>query len=250
MNNNKLIVFDVEGLVTYPGFREHLHDPVYRKRFPGTIFGYWSLASGQRSMAEQVTQITNNRLGNFFITEEIRRIMEQAFQAQDMTLLQEMCSIAMMLPLYGDNDAYVRLMEEGRSWVEATFKDRGRSYKKQPALAAVFYGVNPTNTLIIESDSTYTLDWGERGRELKSDRKYAQYPAVMAEAGVSTILVPEYPFEWHANDVAPEVVMQTAGEIVRRWKGGTISHDLGVELGMYPEGFRALPEGRPRRFLV
>lgn len=232
------VIFDIEGVITYPGFIEKVIQPLQETDKKIMFWTRIPQEAGKKRLREAGLGAfaTNNLCLGTDVLFDIQSDSKAFALGEENNLVTSMSRIG--LPT---NDVELkRVINASKKWGDAMGKI-GYSVKFPPLL-----GDDPY--LLVESDGTYLANWYEdtplkRGKGPEADKQTAR------ENGYSVVLLPEHPEVWQnkGTDVPPETVLATLQQILITWDGKPLIKDLGTELKVYDEVKNMYVEGRNYR---
>ncbi len=226
------VVFDVGGIVTYPGFERNIIKPLEKK---GTNIFFWTFLP--REWARELFLQTNlHRYWYKIIDIDDSRYFEKRAEEGRWDELSNYFHRHEDLKDIDFKPNLEHIKREGKNWLEAANNiTRGIPIFKFPPLVA------EGNTLLVESDEPVYM------KEIKTLYLSHEHNLIAAQKyNYSCIIVPEHPYIWENINPRqkPEDVRKELKKELLSWQGEYRILDLGEKLGMYREH---LPRGQERR---
>lgn len=221
MNN---IIFDVEGIVSYPNFESKIIQPLEEQ---GTNILFWTY-SPQLNGFNKLRQFGLSRYAEpgKCIGDEIYGALSKKVEDTDLaTVLQQVglpyndISLDRLRKRYGEYEA---LRKELHIHVGC---------KYPPLLGNDSYLLFESDCSLYDSSNWYS-QLAIEDTFPDADKRLAK------EAGYSVIIVPEHPDVWLAGEgkVLPEMVVQEMHLLTTSWRGEQIVTDLRENINIYQEG--------------
>ncbi len=235
--NENTVVFDIEGLVTYPNFAERIIRPV---REQGFGIKFWTFASSDRG--ERL--LRENDLGEYagvdsMISYNKWSDIRQSYTAtRDRRIInldkESLAKAVKRLGLATDEESIERFVEKLKMYERVR---QWPSCKFPPILG-------DGNYLLVESDCT-KVD-RETGELLRDDNLPNADKRQALDGGYSLIIVPDYPYAWENDWTSTPIdtVVDRLSDKIQSWQGEHIVEDLRVEFGMLGEWERRSQEIR------
>lgn len=238
-NTEPTFLFDIDGLVDYPGFAEQVVYPLMEDHAPIKFFTYLPESRAKIVLAEHgLDDFEHNIVGLEFL-----RDIDYAFRQWQRTGNTEQMNRHMKASLIDDYslEEYLQLVEPWQQYGEKN------GFMKFPPLL----GKNPF--ILVESDNGVPTPYFKNTELVFRDKRYIDRLVSTAKNGdYSLVIVPEHlnifgdPSYWegHPNPftTASEAIVDDLQEITWNWRGEHVVRDLGVEHGIYHEGGYPHPE--------
>lgn len=212
----KYIAFDIDGVLSYPGFENVLS---VLSKDPKNVIGFWSVGSASYTR-EQLNLYQLLQYSQFIVDGEEFGHMT-GHRSPETPITSEYVR------------AFIKYsgLPRIRSY-EKYFTEQMLAFTQTKAFFKKTAGILPQPAVLVDSDNSYF----SRDKIERSGITPLAFKSAM-QGRHSLILLPEHPDIWESGliQIKPETVMDTLLQKLSQWNGEHIAMDIGEDLGIYRE---------------
>ena len=223
------ILFDIEGLVTYPGFEAEVIRPLEEE---GTNIKFWTFSSRKYGY----NRLIENGLARYAVPGKC--IGDELYRSAKPSSVLSLIKALEMTGLPADEESVKRVRRQLEAYNLSRSSLGIRVECKYPPL------IGDDNFLLFESDSSL-FDPEDRVEGFVIEETLAEADKLLArKAGYSVIIIPEHPNVWLAGEstTSPLEIVEKIKDYALNWNGEHVVEDLREDITLYREGRIRHPE--------